>query len=139
MNTCLLKFVSFDPRMNSRVLPSSPLRAFRRDGKVVFEIDEHRFCADAFLQSESRILDRDAFLAYVCEHAFELMHDDDAGCRPTWWLRFCQALGQGAADAGAGVRLNDRGEDRFPIDQPPDLFPDEVTRDLLGENVKAVA
>jgi hypothetical protein len=67
------------------------------------------------------------------------MHDDDAGCRPTWWLRFCQALGQDAADVGAGVRLNDPGEDRFPIDQPPDLFPDEVTRDLLGQNVKAVA
>jgi hypothetical protein len=139
MNTCHFSADALAAGMNSRVLPSGPLRAFRRDGKVVFEIDEHRFCADAFHQSESRILDRDAFLAYVCEHAFELMHDDDAGCRPTWWLRFCQALGQDAADVGAGVRLNDPGEDRFPIDQPPDLFPDEVTRDLLGQNVKAVA
>ena len=139
MNTCLFILGTFDPDMNSRVPSFRPLRAFRRDGKLVLEIDEHRFCADAFLQSESRILDRDAFLAYACEQMFELMHDDDAGCKPTWWLRLCQALGQDAADVGAGVRLDDGGEDRLPIDQPPDLFPDEITRELLGRNVKEVA
>ena len=123
--------------MNSRVFPFSALRAFRRDGKIVLEIDEHRFCADAFLQSQSRILDRDAFLAFACEQMFELLHDDDDGCKPTWWLRFCQAIGEEAAAAGAGVRLSDdSGDDRLPIDQPPDLFPDSVTRELLGRHSK---
>ena len=123
--------------MNPR-LPPGPLRAYRRDGKLVLEIDEHRFCADAFSQSESRILDRDAFLAFACENLFCVLHDTAVDER-TWWMSFCQAIGQGAADAGAGVRLNDGGEDGLPIDQPPDLFPDEVTRELLGEHVKAVA
>lgn len=119
-------------------LPPGPLRAFRRDGKLVIEIDEHRFCADAFLQSESRILDRDAVLAFACDNLFTVLHDATAD-EQTWWLRYCQAIGQGAADAGAGVRLNDGGEDRLPIDQPPELFPDEVTRKLLGRHVKQVA
>ncbi|MEY4940215.1 MAG: hypothetical protein RIQ93_1950 [Verrucomicrobiota bacterium] len=119
-------------------LPPGPLRAFRRDGKLVIEIDEHRFCADAFLQSHSRLLDRDAFLAFACENLFTLLHDTTPE-EQAWWLRYCQAIGQGAADAGAGVRLNDGGEDRLPIDQPPELFPDEVTRELLGAHVKRVA
>lgn len=121
--------------MNPR-LPSGPLRAYRRDGKLVLEIDEHRFCADAFVQSQSRILDRDAFLAFACDNIFELLHDDDnAECRPTWWLRFAQRIGQEAADVGAGVRFDD-GDERLPIDQPPTLFPDAVTRTLLGEHSK---
>jgi hypothetical protein len=85
---------------------------------LVIEIDEHRFCADAFLHSESRILDRDAFLAFACDNLFSILHDTTAD-EQTWWLRYCQAIGQGAADAGAGVRLDDGGEDRLPIDQPP--------------------
>lgn len=123
--------------MNPRV-SHTPLRAFRRDGKLVVEIDEHRFCADAFAQSESRILDRDAFLAFACENLFVLLHDA-ATDETTWWASFCQAVGQEAADAGAGVRLNDGGEDQLPVDQPPDLFPDEITRELLGTHVKPVA
>lgn len=123
--------------MNPRLSPRS-LRAFRRDGKLVIEIDEHRFCADAFAQSESRILDRDAFLAFACENLFTVLHDATSD-ESTWWANFCQAIGQGAADAGAGVRLNDGGEDRLPVDQPPDLFPDAVTRELLGAQVKPVA
>ena len=67
-----------------------------------------------------------------------MLHDATTDER-TWWLSLCQAVGQGAADAGAGVRLEDGGEDRLPIDQPPDLFPDEVTRELLGRHVKQVA
>ena len=126
-------------RLMNPCLPPGPLRAFRRDGKLVIEIDEHRFCADAFLQSDRRILDRDAFLAFVCENLFEVLHDDDDSCQPTWWFRFCQALGQSAADAGAGVRLDDGGEDRLPIAQPPELFPDDITRALLGRHVKEVA
>ena len=114
---------------------AGPLQAFRRAGKLVLEIDEHRFCADAFLQSQSRIVDRDAFLAFACENLFELLHDDDDACQPTWWLRFSQAIGENAANAGAGVRLDDGGES-LPIDQPPDLFPDEVTRALLGQHSK---
>jgi len=114
----------------------APLRAYRRAGKLVLEIDEHRFCADAFLQSEARILDRDAFLAFACENLFDLLHDDDdAECRPTWWLRYAQALGEDAANSGAGVRRND-GTDNLPIDQPPELFSDEVTRRLVGQHSK---
>ena len=115
---------------------AGPLRAYRRAGQLVLEIDEHRFCTDAFLQSPSRILDRDAFLAFACDNLFELLHDDDEGCRPTWCLRFSQALGEHAADAGAGVRSND-DDDRIVISQPPDLFPDEVTRALLGQHIRA--
>jgi hypothetical protein len=116
---------------------SAPLRAYRRTGKLVLEIDEHRFCADAFQQSSARILDRHAFLGFVCDHLFELVHDDDdeAGI-PTWWLRFSQALGEEAANCGAGVRRNDGTDDILPIDQPPDLFPDDVTRRLLGRHSK---
>lgn len=123
--------------MNPRLSPRS-LRAFRRDGKLVIEIDEHLFCADAFAQSESRILDRDAFLAFACDNLFTVLHDASSD-ENTWWASLCQAVGQGAADAGAGVRLDDGGEDRLPVDQPPDLFPDEVTRELLGTHVKPVA
>ena len=92
----------------------------RRDGNLVIEIDEHHFCADAFQQSESGILDRDAFLAFVCENLFTLLHDASAEER-TWWVSLCQAVDQGAADAGAGVRLDDGGEDRLPIDPPRSL------------------
>ncbi|MSU47580.1 MAG: hypothetical protein EXS37_00530 [Opitutus sp.] len=112
---------------------AGPLRAYRRAGKLVLEIDETRFCTDAFLQSQSRILDRDAFLAFACENLFELLHDDDDACLPTWWLRLSQAVGDEATNVGAGVRLND-GEDFLPINQPPDLFPDEITRALLGQH-----
>jgi hypothetical protein len=114
-----------------------PFWAYRHAGKLVLEIDERRYCTDAFLQSQSRLLDRDAFLAFACENVFELLHDDDEhDCRPKWWLRFSQALGEDAANCGAGVRLNDGGEERLPIDQPPELFPDAVTRELLGRHVK---
>jgi len=37
------------------------------------------------------------------------------------------------------VKENDGGEDRLPIDQPPELFPDEVTRELLGRHVKELS
>ena len=115
--------------MNPR-LPPGPLRAYRRDGKLVLEIDEHRFCTDAFLQSQSRILDHDAFLAFACDTVFELLHDDDdAECLPTWWLRFSQAIGEEAANFGAGT-------DSLPTDQPPNLFPVELTRELLGQHIK---
>ena len=116
---------------------NSSLRAYRRAGKLVLEIDEDRFCQDAFCQSSFRIVDRDAFLGFACENIFELLHDDDdEECRPTWGLRLAQALGEEAANYGAGVRLND-GSEILPVDQPPELFPDEVTRALLGEHCKS--
>jgi hypothetical protein len=131
-----LRVGKFDDGMNPRLHPG-PFRAFRRDGKLVLEIDEHRFCADAFFHSPSRILDRDAFLAFACEHLFELLHDDDnEDCLPTWWLRFSQAVGEEAANYGAGVRRNDGTDTTLPIDQPPELFPDDVTRSLLGPHIK---
>lgn len=72
---------------------------------------------------------------------FALVHDDeDDHGDPTWWLRFAQALGVAAAEAGTGVRLSDRGEDApLPVTQPPELFPDDITRTLLGRHVKDVA
>jgi hypothetical protein len=113
-----------------------PLRAYRRAGKLVLEIHEHRFCTNAFLQSHARLLDRDAFLAFACDNPFQLLHDDDdVECLPTWWMRFSRAVGEEAADCGAGVRRND-GTDSIPIDQPPDLFPDEIIRELLGRHCK---
>ena len=112
-----------------------PLRAYRHAGKLVLEIDEDRFCADSFLQSPSRIVDRDAYLAYACDHLFSLLHDDDDACHPTWWLRFAQALGEDAAHVGAGVRV-DASEDLLAITQPPDLFPEEITRALLGQHCR---
>jgi hypothetical protein len=138
MNTFLSRPDPFTGLMSSTSSPA-PLRAYRRAGKLVLEIDEHRFCADAFLQSSARILDRHAFLGYVCDHLFDLAHDDDADdveCQPTWWLRFSQALGEDAASSGAGVRRNDGTDDRLPIDQSPELFPDEITRELLGRHSK---
>jgi hypothetical protein len=51
------------------------------------------------------------------------------------WLRFSQTIGEEAANYGAGVRIND-GSDVVPIDQPPDLFHDVVTRQLLGQHSK---
>jgi len=117
---------------------TAPFHAYRRAGRLVLEIDEARFCTDAFLASSSRIVDRDAFLGFVCEQMFELFHDDDDhDGPPTWWLRFSQALGEEAANCGAGVRLHD-GADLLPIDQPPELFPDATTRELLGRHVKAL-
>lgn len=56
-------------------MPPGPLRA-RRDGKLVIDVDEHRFCADAFISSQPpRILDRDAFLGFACENLFEVLHE----------------------------------------------------------------
>lgn len=137
MNTYHFRPVAFADRMNPCLSPG-PLRAFRRAGKLVIEIDEHRFCTDAFIQSESRILDRDAFLAFACENLFTILRDATTE-EQTWWQHYCRAIGQGAADAGAGVRLIDGGEDRLPVDQPPERFPDEVTRELLGAHVKPAA
>ena len=122
--------------MNPRPL-SETVRAYRRAGKLVLEIDEHRFCADAICESPSRIVDRDAFLAFACDVVVDLIYDDDdAGAAATWWLRFAQAIGEDAAHSGAGVQWND-GTDRLAIDQPPDLFSDQLTRELLGRHVKA--
>ena len=138
MNTCVSFPNAFTRDMSPNLPPPpAPLRVYRRSGQLVLEVDEHRFCADAFLQSPARILDRQAFLGFVCDNLFELMHDDDdAECRPTWWLRFSQALGEEAASCGAGVRRNDGTDDVLPIDQTPDLFPDHITRELLGRHSK---
>lgn len=114
---------------------ATPLRAYRRAGRLVIEIDERHFCTDAFLQSQARIVDRDAFLAFACEHLFSVVHDDDDSCEPTWCLRWAQAIGEEAANAGAGVR-REVGEEALPVSQEPDLFPDEVTRALLGQHSK---
>lgn len=117
----------------------SPFKAYRRAGKLVLEIDELRFCADAFFQSRSRIFDRDAFLEFACEEVFTLLHDDDDyGCEPTWWLRFAQALGDGAANRGAGVRLND-GTKVCRSTKPPELFLGRAARALLEKNIKDVS
>lgn len=114
-------------------------RAYRRGGRLILEIDEHRFTADAISAGGCRILDRSAFLAFACENFFGLLHDDDAEAgQPTWWNRLAQALCAEAAERGAGV-IPDDGSAVLPIDQPPDLFSDDEIRRLLGAHVKETA
>lgn len=87
-----------------------PFTAYRRDGKIVLEIDEQRFVADAVSGTahELTVEDRQAFVEFALKHLFTLTHDvDENGAHPSWWLRLSQALANAAASAGRGVR---RGE-----------------------------
>lgn len=116
-----------------------PFRAYRHRGKLVLEFDERRFCADAVRDGTRRLVDRDAFLAFVCDHASDLLHDDDnEDGPPTWLYSLARALGAEASARGAGV-IPDDGSAALPIDQPPDLFSDSETRRLLGTHVKETA
>lgn len=81
--------------------------AFRRDGKLILEIDEDRFLRDAVLDSSDTlsISEREQFLQFALDHIFTLTHDvNGIDLRTSWWLRLTQALGKAAASTGRGMR-----------------------------------
>jgi hypothetical protein len=80
--------------------------AHRRDGKIVLEIDERDFLADAMLEKSENltVVDPDRFLSFALAHLFTLTHDIDEESHPTWWQRLTQALAKVAASTGDGVR-----------------------------------
>lgn len=88
-----------------------PFSATRRDGRIVLEIDENEFVAEA-LGDASRalaVVDREQFLRFALENVFSLTHDlDRDGSRTSWWLRLAEALGQAAAATGSGLRSLER-------------------------------
>lgn len=84
-----------------------PPKAELRDGKLVLEVDERQFLADALgrYDHEFTVVDRAQFMAFVRQHIFTLTHDiDDTGEHPTWWVRLSEALAQAAAAARRGVQ-----------------------------------
>ncbi|ACB73320.1 hypothetical protein [Opitutus terrae] len=83
-----------------------PLTVTRRAGRIVLEIDENRFLADALSNPENHLslADRQAFFDFVAKHLFTLTHDvDENGAHPSWWLRLSQALANAAASARQGI------------------------------------
>lgn len=85
-------------------MPSST--ATRRDGKIVLEIDERRFLADAMgAEDDLRLLDREQFLQFAVANVFTLTHDvDHDDLRVSWWKRLSESLGKAAAATNHGVR-----------------------------------
>lgn len=84
-----------------------PFTARRSDGKIVLEIDEQRFLADATREAGDplRVVDRERFLRFALENLFTLTHDlDRDGATSSWWQRLSEALGKAAAATDAGVR-----------------------------------
>lgn len=90
-----------------------PFSAYRRDGKLVLEIDERRILADATSDAADglSIIDRERFLNFARENVFSLTHDIDDESHPSWWQRLTQALAKAAASTDHGVR---RGESLVP-------------------------
>ena len=83
------------------------LNASRHNGKIILEIDEHQFLADASgsANSELRIVDRDQFLQFALSNIFTLTHDvDNDDTRVSWWQRLAESLGKAAAATDHGVR-----------------------------------
>jgi hypothetical protein len=82
--------------------------ASRRDGKIVLEIDERRFLADAVGPDEElRIVDREQFFGFALTNVFTLTHDvDHDDQRVSWWKRLTESLGKAAAATNHGVRKN---------------------------------
>lgn len=82
-----------------------PFTAYRRDGKLVLEIDERHFLANAtrHLGDNLTIVDPEKFLNFSLTNVFSLTHDVDDDTNPSWWLRLTQALAKAAAATGHGV------------------------------------
>ncbi len=83
-----------------------PFTARRSNGKIILEIDEHQFIADATSDPANnlRIIDREQFLDFVLKHVFTLTHDIDRdGAHPSWWLRLSETLAKAAASAECGL------------------------------------
>ena len=81
--------------------------ASRRDGKILLEIDEQQFLADACGSSEPdlRIVDREQFLRFALSNIFTLTHDvDNDDARVSWWKRLTESLGKAAAATDHGAR-----------------------------------
>jgi len=91
-----------------------PMTAYRRDGKIVLEIDEQQFLHDATKRESDSltITERERFLQFAVDNMFTLTHDvDEIDQRASWWLRLSQALGNAAASMDRGVH---RAEERSP-------------------------
>lgn len=87
-----------------------PLTARRLNGKLILEIDEQQFVAEATRNPANhlKVVDRDAFMEFVREHIFTLTHDVDfEGARPSWWRRLSETLAKAAASMNQGVRRNE--------------------------------
>jgi hypothetical protein len=80
--------------------------ACRRDGKIILEIDEREFIADAIGADENlRLVDREQFLRFALTNVFTLTHDvDHDDLRVSWWRRLTESLGKAAAATNHGVR-----------------------------------
>jgi hypothetical protein len=84
----------------------SPLTASRRDGKIVLEIDERQFLADALESHEDlRLVDREQFIRFALANIYTLTHDvDHDDLRVSWWKRLTESIGKAAAATSHGVR-----------------------------------
>jgi hypothetical protein len=80
--------------------------ASRRDGKILLEIDERQFLAEAMGADEDlRLVDREQFLRFALANVFTLTHDiDHDDLRVSWWRRLSESLGKAAAATQQGVR-----------------------------------
>jgi hypothetical protein len=80
--------------------------ASRRDGKIILEIDERQFLADAIGADEDlRVVDREQFLGFALRNVFTLTHDvDHDDIRVSWWKRMTESLGKAAAATNHGIR-----------------------------------
>lgn len=77
----------------------------RENGKLVFEIEEERFLADATAGApDLRLIDREEFLRFATAHLFTLTHDIQSGAPATWWQRLAETLGKAAAATGHGIQ-----------------------------------
>src|SRR5688572_2672677 len=84
----------------------SPVTTSRREGKILLEIDERQFLADAMGSDENlRLFDREQFLQFALSNLFTLTHDvDNDDVRVSWWKRMTESLGKAAAATNHGVR-----------------------------------
>lgn len=78
--------------------------AYRRDGKIVLEIDEPHFVKTALDGSGAlRLVDRERFLHFALENIFTLTHDLTDDEPASWWQRLTESLAKAAAATGQGM------------------------------------
>jgi hypothetical protein len=84
----------------------SSFNASRHGGKIILEIDERQFLADAIGSDENlRMIDREQFLRFALGNMFTLTHDVDRDdVRVSWWKRLTESLGKAAAATNHGIR-----------------------------------
>jgi len=78
----------------------------RREGRIILEIDERQFLADAIGSAEDlRLVDREEFLRFALANVYTLTHDvDQDDERVSWWKRLAESLGKAAPATNHGVR-----------------------------------